>query len=265
MNRAHVALASASIFFVLACTTTSVPAPTVAPEDAGSEPIEEEDAGATPPATDGTSGAPCVEDSDCKGTTPVCVKEFEGLVHKDGFCISACTKKSDCPGKNSVCDRRACGRSCTAKSGSLPCRDGYLCSFAAVGPVCYAEGISTCDPNKRGSCGSGKTCVSVGLDPVGQCYTACDLFTQDCTAASDGCYPSALGEGNCGPGGTKTDGQACTGLLDCAPGLACTDVTGSPQCRPLCGGPSNEACTNGKKCVDFTQSSPSSVAGVCAG
>jgi hypothetical protein len=250
----------------VACSSSSTSAPVSAPPDAGEpEPIEEADAGSPEPVSDGTSGSACEKNSDCQGKGAVCVKELDGIIHKDGFCTSSCKVKSDCPGKNSVCDRAACGRSCTDKSGSRPCRSGYLCSNGIPGPVCYAEGISQCDPNQRASCDAGLTCVRVGLDPVGQCFPGCDIFAQDC-GAGEACYPTLLGEGNCATAGTKTDGQSCTNFMQCAKGLSCTDVAGGGAvCRPICGGPGNAPCTNGKTCVDFASSSPTSIAGVCAG
>jgi hypothetical protein len=257
----------------------------IAPADASpvapTETDADVEADAKSPATgDGLTGSPCAVNEDCKGSDPVCIlaigkKEFPG-----GYCAAACDpskndsagRNSKCPGTNAVCESqlKRCLAGCTEKQGSRPCRADYLCAFAGSGDACLPTSYSECDLTKRGDCGAGKTCMIIGLDPIGKCETGCDIFAQDCggpdAGPGGGCYPTALGEGHCvddNSGGK--DGDTCLYVNDCAPGLSCNDEGSERKCRPLCGGPSNVTCKNGKTCVDLSTDTPASVAGVCAG
>lgn len=225
----------------------------------------------------GQTGEPCDVDSDCLGIDAGCAHERHGVTYPGGQCYSACDpaksdpksgRNPDCPSTLGVCNARVgfCLRSCTEKTGSSPCRDGYVCVSDEF-EVCAPAGVSECDPTKAGSCpavdGGARTCVQVGLDPVGVCTTACDFFTQNCHSLGTGCFPNAFGEGTClvvtAPGG---DGDKCIYKNDCKAGFGCA---ASGVCRPYCGGASSVACTNGKSCVDFSTSIPKATVGLCDG
>jgi hypothetical protein len=172
----------------------------------------------------------------------------------------------------------SCLALCTEKTADFPCRDGYSCFLAtSISAVCLPTSISQCDPTQKGSCpmndaGAAQTCVQVGLDPVGLCDTACNLFTQNCAPdVSDAgstpraCYSNNFGEGVCDVAGPGGDGAMCQFISDCAAGLGCHVEGQSFVCRPYCGGPGNAACNNGKQCIDFSMTVPKTTLGYCAG
>ena len=273
-----------------ACTSASTSAPIVV-ADAGSPPSEADadtDGATTPLVTDGTSGAPCQSAADCKGKNPKCLTSLGKGEFIGGYCTSQCDpskndsrdRNTTCPGTGAVCERSqgACFAGCTDKQGARPCRSDYLCTYNGNGSICLPASYSECDLSKRGSCGGGKVCIISGLDPVGFCAPGCDIFAQDCGgsvtvdggadagAPKEGCYPNALGEGHCADVKTAgKDGDDCLYVNDCAPGLSCNDEGSARVCRPLCGGPGDVACKNGKSCVDLSSETAVPIAGVCAG
>ncbi|MBI5531262.1 MAG: hypothetical protein HY898_01005 [Deltaproteobacteria bacterium] len=273
---------------LIACSSSSDSAPPPTTEDSGLQqdaateaepdgPVAEA-AEDTKPVGDGRTGAPCEKNADCQGTKPMCLLTSKGHTFQGGYCMSSCDPanndangyNAECPGPTGVCDLDAklCMAGCTDKGGSLPCRAGYLCAFGATSNQCFPEDYSQCDVTERGSCGAGKTCKLFGLDPLGLCVTACDVFKQDCaqTPEPQACYSTGLGEGACSilPG-KGADGVACIYANDCAPGLGCNEEGSSRYCRPYCGGPDNKPCTNGKTCVDLSTDTPVSILGFCAG
>lgn len=252
------------------------------------------------------SGAPCMKDADCAGIKPACLtKDAQGTVWPGGYCISNCNpQKNDmnganpsCPGATSTCvgndTMGICEVNCTDKMGAMPCtRAGYSC-FTGCEPTSTSE----CDPTKKNSCPqdggvllpngipdggnpdsgtytySGRSCVRLGADAVGNCTNGCDPFRQNCAdvmMTMQACYASDdTGEGVCsdvfGGGG---DGDACQYLNACDAGLACWSPPGgmgAAACRPYCGGPKNVACTNGKKCADLSMGVKAAVVGACGG
>lgn len=68
------------------------------------------------------------------------------------------------------------------------------------------------------------------------CGIKCDL-TSSTSCGTLGCVAVAAGASeatsDCEPVGTKTVGQSCTVVLDCAPGLNCVN-TGSSLCKQVC-------------------------------
>ncbi len=269
--------AASAVAFVLACTT-STEAPIEA-ADAGTLPDAEVETEAAPPAPpgDGNTGSPCTQQSDCKGEGADCILAIGDRSFPNGYCSLPCDpkgnktgeKNASCPGTGAVCDpdSKRCLAGCTNKQGGRPCRSGYLCAYVGMNSAgaCIPESYSQCDLTKRGSCPAGQVCIVVGYDPVGLCDDGCDLFAQDC-GSGGGCYPTAVGEGHCAEvHEAGADGDACAYTNDCAAGLSCNDEGTQRFCRPLCGGPANKACTNGKKCIDLSPSANVSVAGVCAG
>jgi hypothetical protein len=248
-------------------------------------------------ASFGPTGAPCKKDSDCSGTSPRCIMaDTRGITWPGGYCSSACNPMENdsglnlgCPGGSGTCvgtgTQGICESLCTNKIGSIPCtRSGYSCFVG-----CEPDEVSQCDPRMAagmpGSCPqdggvflydggySGRVCVRVGSDDVGQCADGCDPFRQDClpiVGMTAACYASDdTGEGICSPevGKGQGDGKACSYLNACDPGFACfaVDVHSAPVCRPYCGGPGSLACTNGKKCVDLSPLVKAATIGVCGG
>lgn len=223
----------------------------------------------------------------CQTTSP------DGVPFPGGYCTSVCdpthsdpmtTFNTDCPGRSmclkpppgSTTTMGMCLEECTAMSGDAACRAGYSCFGFAEGNGCLPTSESACDPTKPMSCpvsdAGMSTCVAVGPDPVGACFPACDVFAQACgmdsTGAKQVCYANATGEGFClAPTGTGGDGAACSFISDCASGLGCYvgSGAGSNVCRPYCGGPMHQQCTNGKQCVGLSATVPASTLGACAG
>lgn len=258
--------------------------------DAPAPPVD----GAVGPAP-GTTGAACTAPTDCQGTSPQCrTKTMNGLPYPGGYCTSSCTiakndastgENPDCPGTGTCLGTGTTGiclALCTAKTGLLPCRDGYSCFSATdVSSVCLPTAASECDPTLKGSCpkddaGAARTCVPIGPDPVGECDPACDVFAQDCPAAAlpDGgagapqnCYANQFGEGLCATQAKSPspDGTACAYVNDCDKGLACHVEGMAGVCRPYCGGSGNVMCSNGKQCVDLNMTVPKTTVGICGG
>lgn len=206
-----------------------------------------------------------------------------------------------CPGTGGTCagsgNQGNCFTYCTgslSKPNDHPCtRTGYLCfGVGNAGGGCEPAAFSECTPDKPTSCPqdggvnypaktdggtptySGRVCTLVGNDLVGNCTDGCDVFAQNCIdmMGMQGCYADDInGVGTCaGVNSMGQDGDACTYTNDCNPGLGCYyggGVTGMGTCRPYCrvGGMKPVACTNGKTCVDHSNSVKSSVVGNCAG
>ncbi len=266
----------------------------------------------TPPQG-GNSGDPCTKDTDCTGTKPTCLtKAGDGSVWPGGYCTSNCNpNKNDamtganpnCPGGGTCIGQDtmgACEANCTDMKGSMPCtRAGYVCAQG-----CEPSSLYECDPTKKigqaGGCPqdggvflpgpapdggnadagtstySGRVCVRLGADNVGQCTDGCNVFTQNCQPDAMGndqaCYASDdTGEGVCSaPYGNPpgADGDACQYLNGCAAGLGCwsdpKNQNAPGVCRPFCGGPGNAACKNGKTCVDLSMTVMKSAVGSCA-
>jgi hypothetical protein len=159
-------------------------------------------------------------------------------------------------------------------NGAMPCRADYACFTVCAGqdpcrPVCRPAAQSHCDPTVDGACGQGMGCIRTGVDNVGDCATACDLFAQDCdqSGGARGCFVlDDTGRGFCAPAlANLTDGAPCQAANDCQPGLGCFHSGNTSVCRPFCGGPMNVLCTNARSCVDFSTSVKIAVAGACAG
>jgi hypothetical protein len=77
----------------------------------------------------------------------------------------------------------------------------------------------------------------------------CDLLTQTCTPANEGCYPNG-GAGACFLSGTVAVGAGCTYSNDCGRGATCVNTTGGSTCRTMCAHPSGTpGCDDGGTCT----------------
>ncbi len=249
----------------------------------------------------GNTGDPCAKATDCQGTKATCItKDTTGITWPGGYCTSQCNpQKNDqnglntaCPGGQGTCVGQgtsgACELACTDAMGGMPCpRQGYSCFQG-----CEPTAISECDPTKKGSCPqdggvvlgdggeySGRVCVRIGADPVGQCTNGCDVFKQNCQGAMEACYASDdTGEGVCSQeynpsGNPQTDGVQCFYLNMCDPGFGCyaPPMANMAVCRPYCGGPNNVLCSaimpapQKMKCVDLSTTVKAATVGVCGG
>jgi hypothetical protein len=226
-----------------------------------------------------STGAPCEDDMECAGASATCTKMADGLAWFDGYCSNTCSAShssgdthlnSDCPGKGICTANGVCHSYCTAKDGSEPCRDHYLCFTDG----CRPTDNYYCDRNHP-SCLAGFTCVGTtdGVDAVGVCVQTCSVFTQACEpvmGVPQGCYISVQGDSaaisfcNPLPAQPAEVDASCAFLNDCAPGLACVRARPAATqmtCRPYCGGSMNVACAEGM-CVRYVADDPSGV-GVC--
>jgi hypothetical protein len=109
------------------------------------------------------------------------------------------------------------------------CDDAHACPSTTTAQACYipVEGVAN---------------ASV-------CGQVCDLLTQDCAGADEGCYPSQVHvttpeKGICAHAAAAVEGGSCTVANDCAEGLTCLD--GDSKCHKLCRvGGGAPACTTG--------------------
>lgn len=285
--------ASLAVLMIASCSSSSPGGAAASPDGGGAHndsAVPLNDAGSDPPevvtTAPGDTGSACTASGDCKGTGASCQNSTTGgLVFPGGYCTATCTTSNNDPntGLNPACpgfglclgSTGACFAACTAKDGQYPCRANYYCFGFTSGDVCFPEAASQCDPTKTGSCpksdaGGAQTCVQVGPDPVGNCLSGCDFFTQGCAPDAQGaqaCYSNIVGEGFCAhPNKGGAEGAACQYINDCNAGFGCHIETQTTAfCRPYCGGAGNKACANGKQCVDFSATVPKTIVGLCGG
>jgi hypothetical protein len=269
-------------------------------QDMAMPPTQDMAMGQAPP-----SGDPCTMAAMCAGAGATSAKCPLMLMNAGmtplpgGYCTSTCnTAKNDqtssinpaCPGGAATCvDNIFTTPSCFAFCDSqTPCtrKPDYSCFNVNAGgandSVCLPTALSECDPTKAGSCPQdggvttdagtmpGFSCVQVGPDPVGSCFTGCSVFKQDCdpdsTGAPQACYETfPLGEGFCTPPGMVAAGMPCMFLNDCIAGYACLQVGMAAACRKFCGGPNNVPCAAGTCMPIFgNQGPPITVVGACS-
>ncbi len=232
-----------------------------------------------------STGAPCTKSADCAGTTATCLtkgKDDAGnsFSWPDGYCTSKCSAEQNdpdtglnpkCPGDNSTCDDTGvCHAACT---GVGDCRDKYVCAYlSSEGEAfCYPLAGSGCDPtadprpsNKK--CGNAQKCAAFSPDDsYGQCADVCEPLKQNCAQPETGslsCLPDlkdSTATGTCIDDSEAKEGDACSFLNDCAPGLMCN----VGKCRKFCGTGVN--CPNGQTCQDIKQAAfKASVLGICS-
>ncbi len=92
----------------------------------------------------------------------------------------------------------------------------------------------------------------------------CNVNTQNCVSASDGCYVGMSGT-VCVPAGTKPVGAACVAPNECMRGAQCFSApNGSPICHEFCnvngGAP---LCPSGKTCGVLGGTTPPNSFGAC--
>jgi hypothetical protein len=219
---------------------------------------------APPDAALAATGAACGSAAECAGAQADC------LSWPSGYCTSTCNPADsgadgidpNCPGGGGYCvsltGSPQCLATCTAHTGTQPCRSSYSCFIIG----CLPDSFSQCDPTMAGTCTSGNVCWSLGPDPVGLCVASCDVFAQGCPAGSGGpqvCdIVNARGDEGCVATAQQPEGAKCLNAGACAAGLSCF----GGFCRAFCGGPGAVACATGT-CKDYSASIPSTTVGVC--
>ncbi len=217
-----------------------------APLDAGAEAGPAADAGS--PADAATDGGlppsmPCTATGSCDPFDPT---SCPGQVCRPGTLGIACYDVAASPGAE--------GAPCAAPDQCMP---GTLClSFGGAGFTCQRM----CARGSVGDCGAARACTgTVGDACVQVCRplpARCDVYAQDCAAATDGCtlvtHPET-GEAytGCRPAGTRALGETCGGADGtCTRGALCIRSAGVASCRQACdataaapGCPMGEACT----------------------
>lgn len=141
----------------------------------------------------------------------------------------------------------AVGESCTVQGNRDGCLGGALC-VGGLGGL----GVCTrlCDPLGAGCDGA---CVAVvGASNWGLCLPHCGS-DRGC-APGWGCYPAGS-QLACAPAGGLQLGDACEGLNECAPGLACVELAPSPLgcdaacCHQQCDPAAEDTCPEPTQCA----------------
>jgi hypothetical protein len=135
-------------------------------------------------------------------------------------------------------------------SQEMDCEAGTLCAVFGTSPVrrCmkYCDVAHACP-----TAPTAEACYIPVKDVANAtvCGQVCDLLTQDCELADQGCYPSpthvtTAEKGICAQAAAGAEGATCTIANDCAEGLTCLD--GDSKCHKLCRvGGGAPACTTG--------------------
>ena len=123
------------------------------------------------------------------------------------------------------------GEECSVEGN---CADGTCMELSGVeGQYCYKYCKSIND------CPYGTQCLSLDGKQYKVCsltadqFETCNLLTQNCEAATDGCYwsSSTINQPVCLPAGTAENGESCTTGSDCIKGYDC--IAGK-VCRKIC-------------------------------
>lgn len=128
--------------------------------------------------------------------------------------------------------------------------EGNCASGACLGTAEGGECVPFCNPANN-QCPDGRPCnVRIqGSDYLhcGDAPDGCNVFTQDCAVATEGCYPiNAAGDTSCAANTGKTEGQSCEALNDCAKGFICVGTQQAASCRAVCDLEGAQAtCTSG--------------------
>lgn len=224
----------------------------------------------------GRGGAACSGHADCQ----------PGFLCNDGECTPLCCPgegRTSCPGsrrcepmvdgyaglclRNRDCDpldQTGCvpGRACYYRDmtrSTVDCEppgagtDGDACtdsSDCAPRFVCTGRCRRHCD---NGGCPSGYRCSDAPGLPYGECYPMeCDPIAQTDCAPTESCYPTGSQTASClVPVDSRSEGQTCTYVNECAAGLVCSGGRCRRTCRPGSGG-----CPAGTSCVAFAGPTP---------
>lgn len=91
-----------------------------------------------------------------------------------------------------------------------------------------------------------------------QTYYECDTKTQKGCSPGEACYPAVIPPQRkcepetyatlCAPAGTSTQGQGCSGHVNCAAGYVCLITGGDTQCAKLCDIKLKGQCASGYVC-----------------
>ncbi len=110
------------------------------------------------------------------------------------------------------------GSVCTT---STQCAKGLTCQFGACRPYCSTAG-TTCSGANLGICYAPLNNSNATTPNLSVCAVKCDPRNPSASCASNTClwFPGDQ-QSDCNTPGTKTVYQACSGVADCAAGLAC--------------------------------------------
>jgi hypothetical protein len=165
---------------------------------------------------------------------------FQSSYYPTGFCsgTAPCTAgQTGCAGAGTVCMQgNTCVRQCNAFGPDGQCGPGGACvNWVGIGGACHPLANAACRVGMTPSgCEPVGVCVPTGADGFGQCEPGCDIFRQDCTGATNACYPNSEGVGVCLAEGSAQPGQPCDFTSDCAGGNLCIVNGASGICRRLC-------------------------------
>jgi hypothetical protein len=131
------------------------------------------------------------------------------------------------------------GEECTRTKDNDDCTAGLFCMTETSGQTGAGVCLRLCDPQDPATCPSG-LCVPYDDGFLPLCQDTCDPLAPSCEPGF-GCYAVlAFGEFVCTKSGTRGDGEQCTTVAQCVPGLLCLD--GARQvgcehdscCTPVC-------------------------------
>jgi hypothetical protein len=158
------------------------------------------------------------------------------------------------PGEGCYFDTTAKDYACAPAGAVAP---GGVCTIdgdCAAGLTCVGQCTPWCEPATTPTtcAGTGAVCADFG-DGFGGCQNnLCNAVAQDCTTATDGCYPEALGL-TCEAAGSAAPGATCVNPTDCVKGASCFSASGVKSCYTLCDpSAATSTCGTGKTCYKLT-------------
>jgi len=131
----------------------------------------------------------------------------------------------------------------TPSAEGAPCERSVEC---AVGLEClYGRCKTLCDPHAAEPCSGGDTCIGMAGSAYGACYQSCDPLGTACPPGEQ-CFVAGSGSLCASEGAGLGEGEACSYVNDCGPGLSCGL---DERCRANCAVSSNAGCDAESLCV----------------
>ena len=203
-------------------------------------------------------------------------------------CSAVQTCQVNCTARRNECIMGGTGAPGSICQSNANCQPGTQCfDYSSTGcgtKVCLRFCGSGADCTAVGAGGGGPGSVCEGRVVCGTTDTAYHTCTFNCDPTASaavsrgGCpgalawlMPASMDEVDCAcpePTRTKTNGEACAGAADCAPGFICNLMNGTRACRAICRCNKNSvgACTTPNTCTSTTTCTPVSnntLFGIC--
>lgn len=191
---------------------------------------------------DGGRGRRCAP-GDCDLVLQDCAATFK-CDYRDGgrACVpdGALTEGALCANMGNACIQGTVCAAVPINDGGLESRCTKYCfdSTHCTAPQQCLLNLVLADTNER---------PQICADPP----PTCDLLTQTCASATDGCYPSN-GTGVCFAAGSAGPSQPCVFSNDCQKGSTCVNTSGGATCRLLCAYPQGAPGCDAGTCTRLT-------------